>query len=477
MRLTSQVAVWDDFDRANAAPGTTSWGVTWKQAAANFVISSNALVKLTGSSTNRYFGLLPGPGANVEINALIRTNATTNLTDLGFALRSLDSTASRGGQLYVSLRKTSGANSIRIIHRTDTSGSDTVLATNAAAGWADNTDYTIRIVSNGTSVEVFVDGVSKLAHTLSGGVHAALTGTDVGVSFTNTDTGSKIYDFYVLDSAMPTTPTVTTTKVLCHRGTPWDAADTTEEQLTGLALLPAAVNGPEVDARKTSDGDYYLCHDTTFDRTSPTSATGSCTNATTATWIAAGMCEVGDYLDACQTYAYGDVIVQFEMSLQAHMTNLVALINAHPMRDRVIVMTSATSPSVPSLAEIRAAGWEGQLGCYGLTVANWAAGLDDDFATYDVDLGFLALGDDGYDANTALISTLHTAGHLVGASTITPNRFVAAVTAGVDIVLTDMPAEFLAAYDSPANPSFGSGSALMARPHTPNWSIDRTFHL
>lgn len=467
MRLTSQVAIWDDFDRANGAPGTSPWGVAWKQASTNFVISSNAVVKLTGSLTSRYFALLPAPSANIEINALIRTNATTNLTDLGFALRALDSTATRGGQLYVSLRKTATANSIRIMYRTDTSGTDTQLAiNNTTVNWADNTDYAIRITSVADVITVYVDGSPKLTHTLSAPNHAALTGTDVGMSFTNTDTGSKIYDFYVIDPSLQTTPVTTTTLLMAHRGTPWTAADTTEEQPTGLALLPAATNGPEVDARRTSNGAYYQCHDTTFDRTSPTSATGTCVNVSTATWIAAGMCEVGDYLDACQTYDYTHVIVQFEMSQQSDMTNLVALLNAHPMRDRVIAMTSATGGATPSLPEIRGAGWNGTLGCYGLTVANWAAGLDAQFAAYSADIGFLALGDDGYDANTALISSLHTGGYLAGASTITPARFVAAVAAGIDVVLTDYPAEFLSWYTPPTNSPLGVATQVSRSPRS-----------
>lgn len=282
---------------------------------------------------------------------------------------------------------------------------------------------------------------------------AAMVGSD-GVH--PTDAGHELIANRMYDAMVALSGTVTTTEVVAYRGSPGSAADTTEEKLTGLALLPGLVNGPQVSVRRSTDGGFFLCEDATFTRTSPTGATGTAATSNSAQFIAAGMTELTDYLDACQDSNYLSVVLRFKMDLTYQMLGAVAILNAHPMRERVLVTTSVAAGETPRWSEIRSAGWIGRLGVEGLTVANWST-YSAAFATYDVEIGFLASGDTAYTTNAALIGTLHTAGYDAGAYNITSAKFSAAVTAGADMVITSDPSGFLASYIPPENPELELG--------------------
>jgi len=460
-RLTTNVSLFDEFGRSDASTlGTADLGGPWKGNTANFGIVSGAAVKATGTSTIRYINLLTcAIAGDITLDANIRTSPTTNTTDLGFVLRALDNPNSRGGQLYVSLRKTATANSVRVMHRANTSGSDTVLAQNTTAGWVDGgtgTAYNIKVKLVGKTIDVLRDGVSVMPsgvpYTIADAVLSTL-GTDVGITFTNTDVGSRIEDFFVVDpNYVPPSPTPTNTQFLAHRGLPLAEDDIYEESIFGLTKLPGNINGPEVDARKPTDSSsaYYLMHDPTSNRTNSLGGTNFTAPGTVAQYQATGMTSLAAYLAACEPYGYRTIIVQAEMDIVSDMLGLVAICKASPLRDRILIMTSATAGSTPRHAELRTAGWTGRLGCYGLTVANWST-YAASFAASNVSVIFLALGDTAYDANVALIDTAHAAGFQVGASTITPARFADAISRGVEYILTDYPAEAMATYAPPPN--------------------------
>src|SRR4030042_1953882 len=363
-RLTSHVKVYDDFERDDTTTGlgVATCGEDWTNNNTHFGISSGKCYKSSGTGSARVFTLMESGATSLEINAYATTatSVSTTGTDTGFLLRSLGDTATQGGQLYVSLRKIGATNSIRLLHRVNTSGSDTVLAQNTSAGLADATTYLVRIVLSGTSFEIFLDGVSKLTHTLSSEVDTALTGTMVGITFTGNDVGSLIADLYIIDEDVTDPPPIADSRFVLHRGSPLYLADTTEEQVSALANVPHIMHGVEIDARLPSDwattGKVYLCHDTTIDRTAPNGGTGEVSSLTSAQLDTAGIADLETYLTSAGAQGYSDILVQhYTTNTVAQLTPIVDILNQFDTT-RIVLMTSATAGGDPALQAIPGGG-------------------------------------------------------------------------------------------------------------------------
>lgn len=273
----------------------------------------------------------------------------------------------------------------------------------------------------------------------------------------------------------PTTPppkTPISSQVISHRGTIDSAADTTEEQASGLTYLPSDINGVEIDARLPSDwqttGKVFLCHDETINRTSPNGSTGTVSSMTTAQLQAAGIQDLESYLKLLEPRKMRSILVQhYTPNTVAQLTPIIKILNASPLKNNIMVMTSASAGATPGFSAIRGAGWTGRLGCYGMTASNWST-YGPQFATYTVNCGFTLPGDSNYTANRAHITTMKNAGYETGASTVNGAAIQQAIADGVTYILTDR-ADSFGAYELPPNNVTTTPTPAPAAP-TPSWT-------
>lgn len=461
---TGRRVVVETYERANTTGGlgTTDSGHVYKQSSPNFMVNGGAAVKATGSASIRYYTFVEtGITGDWVLDWEFTTSPTTNTTDGGFVIGGVDSTATQGGQVYVSFRKTSTANSVRILHRADTSGADTALLTNASAGWADATTYTGQIIRSGNTIEITRGGVTIAGpYTVTGTALTALnSGTHQGPTVTNTDAGSRFESWSVFDPAAvdtpPASPTPTGVRVIAHRATLASAGASTENSVAGLNAITAGCrrppNGTEGDVRVSADNELFMMHDTTGARTHPAMGSLGVEDCTAAQLDTYGVTRLTAFLAAWPGRGMERCNLQhyFPGSNTAAMTKFLQQINASPIPHRVKIMTSITGPWAP--AQIRAAGWTGPIGTYGSTAANYAGSGDGkaaDFPAYSIGWAYLPPG--GYSANRGHVATLQGAAILVGASTENSSSTWAAAHAdAIDEVLVDQADQWLALYEPP----------------------------
>lgn len=459
----------ETFDRTNGAIGVADSGQTWKDSTTAFTIVSNAAKRTAGSG--RPFALLPcSITGDITVGGVYRTGVTTNTTDGGVAFRALDSTTTRGGQLYISFRKVAGTNSIRLIRRVDTSGGDTVLTTNAAAGWVDDTAYEVQARVIGKTVEVFrraaytTDAwVSVLGPTTISDATLATLGTDVGITgnVVNAD-ASSWESFYAINPAGTASAyTKTGTKMLCvvHRGiVASEQSASLEESVAGLDAMMLAhprINGVEVDAILSTDNVPFLAHDPSGTRVHGFSGNY---NAQTAAFLDTnGVCRLSTYLAACEKYGFREILVQGNMpNTVAAISYVVAVINAAPasVRAKVTFMTSASGTAIPAMTNIRAAtgsGWAypKRIGCYGIDSAKWAT-YEAELDLRQVDIVYTPPSDGTWDSTEAMHATFQADGKRSGASTIdTLAKMTRAHVVGASVLLTNEPGTFESTYVAP----------------------------
>lgn len=471
------VVLADDFERADTASslGSNSAGVAWLQYnSANFKIVGGNALKATGSGSIRYFALLPADPISgaFTVSMAFKSNPTANFTDLGVAFLSLDSTLTRGGQVYVSVRKISGTNSVRLMYRSNTSGTDTVVAINSAAGWADNTEYTLDVVvsapdgSGDRAVDIRRDGVSILTGTLTAAQLATL-GTNIGISFTNTDTGSMIHSVSLDDpAATPIVPVETSMECIVHRGIEASTQPVTdEESVTGLNSLLENypwVNGVELDARVSSDGIVYLFHDSTLNERLYSEATGSVESNASAYLDALGLTRLSTYLTSASAAKLKTIFVQFYVAwvplTKAQL--VVDVINASPVADKVIVGVTGTENGY--IDELRTI-WSGRIGLYGLDTSNESAYISALTASSGY-MGYIVPYDANYSVNRSVVDALHTAGLKAGGSVIDQASTMVMLNAdGAEYVLTNEPGVYETRFIAPENPSTGGPMTLQQR--------------
>lgn len=256
-----------------------------------------------------------------------------------------------------------------------------------------------------------------------------------------------------------------TTLVIAHRGSTTTLGDRTEEQAGTLALLDPTVNGVEIDVRNPSDvattGRVFLCHDTTVDRTSPNSSTGTVASMTSAQLDTAQIDDLAAYLAACEPLDLTLILVHLNpeyMTTQASVQPTVDILNASPLRGRVTVMVTQSNLATAAPA-LRAAGWGGRVGCFGLTAATWSA--DQPILTAQaVTLGFTPPGDDAYVTNRSHIATVAAAGLDTGASTVDTTSVPLAIDDGVTVLLTNVSDTLVSAYVYPPLIPYAWGSSI-----------------
>jgi hypothetical protein len=475
LRKTKQLLARDDWERADGSLGTAQIGGAWKDNTTNHVIAAGQFQRSGG--TGRMFSLLSNADAgDLIIEGTFKTGSTANTTDGGVAFKSLDSTSTRGGQLYISFRQISGQNTIRLLNRIDTSGTDTTLVTQATGGWTNNTTYEmqIKVTAATRTVEVLRRVPGDTAYTSVLGPFAvtstiwATLGNDVGLTTNaaNAD-ASRWENFQVYTPAGHGYGHVTTSMYyIVHRGIAASEQEASyvvsggagEESILGLQTLMRnhpGINGVEVDAYLTTDGIPFLAHDATGDRVHGFSARYD--SQTSAQLDGYGVCRLSDYLVACNFYNFDEILVQHETSnTNANLGKIVDVIMASPVASRVTIMTSASAGATPGMANIRNAsgtygGWTGKIGCYGITATNWPT-YQSDLTTYNVYLCFIPPNDSVYATNRPHLATMQAAGFQTGGSTIDFIYNMDKVRGdGSHALLTNEPGRFESIYKSPDN--------------------------
>ncbi|HEY9371457.1 glycerophosphodiester phosphodiesterase [Streptomyces sp.] len=434
----------DMFTRADTATGfggDLDTGSSWLGSnLSSFQIVSNA-VQVVAAASSRVYAIAECYTNDVGIRMNFTTSATTNTTDVGVVLRSVKTTTATEKRLYVRIRKIAAgsANSITLLSQ-GTAGSDTTLIANTAAGLADGTTYTLEVESIGLNIVVKLDGVVKLTYSLTGSED--LPGSAVGITFNGTnDEASRINSFEVYH---PIDKPRNRAAVIAHRGSLLRYGDEAEEKIPTLALLAAdapLLNGVEVDARKTSNGGYVLCHDDTVDRT--TTGTGLVSSLTTAACQALGMPTLAEYLAACEEYDFPAILVQGYVAA-SDLDDVAAIIAASPVAKKVIFMPSGSG----DLDDMRAV-WPvpKRMGVFGVDNSTYTTVIPLATAQQTM-LAFISPGDAAYLTHRARVTNIKNAGMKAGASTVNDSTTVrAALADGIDYILTDSADQILRAFD------------------------------
>lgn len=248
----------------------------------------------------------------------------------------------------------------------------------------------------------------------------------------------------------PPAPLATTMLQIIHRGiAASEQPASAEESTAGLDALMAAhpsVNGVEIDARLSSDGVPFLCHDADLLRVFGVS--GTVEGKTAAQLDVIGVTRLSTYLEHAAQYGLRRILVQhYTAATQVAIQPIVDVILDSRVRHLVMVMTSVGTG--PAFAAIRACGWTGLIGCYGITAATWTSTYAAQFATYSVDVAFAPPG--AYDSNRALTAAVNGAGYQAGASTEdTSTVMLHANSDGVAYMLTNEPDVWESILEGPA---------------------------
>ena len=193
----------DSFNRANSTTtlGTADVGGAWTAHSGTWGIDTNRAYLV--STTGQAIASLSTSSPNVAVSADVTLSATSNRADTGLVFRVVDN----NNYLLVVMNKigtTVTTDGIRIFKRA--SGTFTELAaTSTAQGHVNGTTYALRVVANAGSLEVFVDNVSKLTHTLSSGdqsLFGANTSHGVRVNASGSaDNGGSRFDNFLVVAA------------------------------------------------------------------------------------------------------------------------------------------------------------------------------------------------------------------------------------------------------------------------------------
>jgi hypothetical protein len=152
------VAVLDTFDRADGALGTASGGGSWSVLAGTAAIVSNTARPASGSPSATAalpFGNHDNGDFSMEVQV---TSGSANPAGLVFKL--LDNNNRLGCFLAITTQRAQ-------IFKTD--GGTTTMLAEAAVDIDPSTFYTVRALLTGANIEMFVDGVSAVTWTLTGG--------------------------------------------------------------------------------------------------------------------------------------------------------------------------------------------------------------------------------------------------------------------------------------------------------------------
>jgi hypothetical protein len=174
----------DTFTRADSTSlGSTEIGsFAWTEHVGNIEIKSNAVNAVYANGQNHAATFDSGE-SDVTVTANVSTSTTGDRTVLDVMLRYVNAS----NWVAMGVRDESSRNTL-ILHR-NVAGAESTVAS-YAAGFGPNENHEIVAVCSGTSIEVFLNGVSRISTTVSD--HS--TATRQGVRwFTNatTDNGTS----------------------------------------------------------------------------------------------------------------------------------------------------------------------------------------------------------------------------------------------------------------------------------------------
>ena len=213
-----------------------------------------------------------------------------------------------------------------------------------------------------------------------------------------------------------------------------------ENTTEAMAHLPEWVEIVEIDTRRTSDGQTVLMHDATVDRT--TNGTGAVADKTLAELKGfkvnggGSIPTLKEALDAASDCDFNEVLVDIPGDMAhnvPHITAVAAIVAAHAMCDRCIIMVRSTA----QMAEFRAVNSILRLGGFGVTKENAFERIEGAIAN---GAEILLIDPGNYAANREAISYIQAAGLRAGSSTNNdPTTLVQAKNDGAEVVLTDVP--------------------------------------
>lgn len=185
----------DTFTRADSAVtlGSAETGQAWSALSGTWGISGSKAY--LASTTAQAVAIVESGAADADVSVDVTLSASASRADVGIAFRVIDD----NNYLLAAFTKTA-SDAITIFKRS--AGAFTQLAILSGAGNINGSTYTFRVRVRGTSVEVFRDGESKLAHTLSGAdqtAYGAATkhGLRLNWGASNDDGGSRFDNFRI----------------------------------------------------------------------------------------------------------------------------------------------------------------------------------------------------------------------------------------------------------------------------------------
>lgn len=317
--------------------------------------------------------------------------------------------------------------------------------------------------------------------TVAAGSTGTRTATLSGVSMVANGSG------YLVAFAPGSGPVATDMQCIAHRGISSAQAETAEESVVGLDALMVAfpwVNGVEIDARLSADGTPWLMHDETFTRvfpSAPNAASEGIEDCTDLELASIGVTRLDDYLEACLPYSFTTVMVQhYTSASEADLTAIVAACQASGMADRILIMTSTSTSPNTAMASLRALGWTGRIGMYGVTAATWST-YSAAAATNELHVAFAPPA--AYDSNRTLAATLAAAVPPVECGASTESDIFVLQHAEADgclYALTDDPGNYAYSFVAPTNeplPGSGSTSTRVQRGLGPTFTLAPTFRI
>lgn len=201
----ADAVVWDSFNREPGPLGTPDVGTEWDTSAGSAYRICDGTVRADRTGSGEMVALTDAGTADATVRAEVTLSAGTSQP--GLSLRALDA----DNQLIVAMILDGGRNRIDLTKRD--SGVFSNLARIDSAGLVGGQTYVLDVRMDGPSIEVLLDGLTVIDHTMSEADQATfgantLMGLRTSLSSTTEDGGSRWDDFAVV-AAAPSTPAPT----------------------------------------------------------------------------------------------------------------------------------------------------------------------------------------------------------------------------------------------------------------------------
>lgn len=184
--------VYDSFNRTNSSTtlGVADTGQSWSALTGTWGINSNRAYNV--SDANGEVSTIDAGVSNFTLSAILNgQTSATNQRFFNIVFHGLDSLNFLFTRISI--------NDVQLYK--NVAGVLTLLASTAITA-VDNTDYLFKVVCSGNSVDVYVDGVLKISHTLAGGdtAFAAYTKSGLRLTKTGAPTGTARADNFIVQS-------------------------------------------------------------------------------------------------------------------------------------------------------------------------------------------------------------------------------------------------------------------------------------